>query len=218
MEKSLYFNTITPLLLSTLQKLMKATELESFRLVGGTSLSLQLGHRESVDIDLFTDLDYGTVNFDAIETYLQANFPFVKSFSFGPVGFGKSYWVGESSTNLIKLDLFYTDLFIRPCLFIDDIRLADIEDIIAMKMDVILRNGRKKDFWDLHELIDQYSVDEIIALHKEKYPYTHDESLLVSNLTNFTKADEDINPICMRGKHWEVIKLDFVELMEKRSQ
>ncbi|KAA6301188.1 MAG: hypothetical protein EZS26_002642 [Candidatus Ordinivivax streblomastigis] len=84
-------------------------------------------------------------------------------------------------------------------------------------MDVVQRIGRKKDFWDLHELIDQYSIDEMIALHEEKYPYSHDKNLIVNNLTNFSQADEDINPICMRGKYWEVIKLDFVELMEKRK-
>jgi hypothetical protein len=195
---------------------MVADELKSFRLVGGTSLSLQLGHRESVDIDLFTDIDYGTANFDAIDRYLQANFLVVKLLSSGIVGLGKSYWIGESATNLVKLDLFYTDEFIRPCLCVDNFRLAAIEDIIAMKIDVVQRTGRKKDFWDLHELIDQYAIDEMIALHEERYPYSHDEKLIRSNLTNFTQADEDINPTCMRGKHWEVIKLDFVELMEKR--
>jgi hypothetical protein len=49
--------------------------------------------------------------------------------------------------------VFYTDPFIQPPIEIDSIRLASIEEIIAMKMDVIQRGGRKKDFWDLHELL-----------------------------------------------------------------
>jgi hypothetical protein len=57
----------------------------------------------------------------------------------------------------------------------------------------------------------------MIALHEERYPYSHDENLIVNNLANFTQADDEVNPICLRGKHWEVIKLDFVELMEKRQ-
>jgi predicted nucleotidyltransferase component of viral defense system len=195
---------------------MKVDELKAFRLVGGTALSLQLGHRESIDIDLFTDIDYRTVDFDAIDKYLQENFPFMRTHTIGGVGLGKAYWIGESETNHVKLDLYYTDSFIRPALCIDDIRLAAIEDIIAMKIDVVQNVGRKKDFWDLHELIDQYSIDEMIALHEKRYPYSHEENLIISNLTNFTQADEEANPTCMRGKYWEVIKWDFVNLMERR--
>ena len=71
MSKPLYYKTVSPLLLSALQKLMKADEFNSFRLVGGTSLSLQLGHRESVDIDLFTDAAYDSIDFDLIDAFLR---------------------------------------------------------------------------------------------------------------------------------------------------
>ena len=57
----LYFDAVSELLWSSLQKLMNAEEFDSFSLVGGTSLSLRLGHRESVDIDLFTDAEYGSL-------------------------------------------------------------------------------------------------------------------------------------------------------------
>lgn len=53
----LYLNTVSDLLLTTLQVLMSTDVFSSFRLVGGTSLSLQLGHRASVDIDMFTDTE-----------------------------------------------------------------------------------------------------------------------------------------------------------------
>lgn len=45
-----------------------------FRLIGGTALSLYRGHRMSIDIDLFTDAEYETVDFKAIDTYLRSNF------------------------------------------------------------------------------------------------------------------------------------------------
>jgi nucleotidyltransferase AbiEii toxin of type IV toxin-antitoxin system len=60
MRSKLHYNTVTPLLHKVLKQLMKAKEFEDFRLVGGTSLSLQRGHRLSVDIDLFTDSDCKT--------------------------------------------------------------------------------------------------------------------------------------------------------------
>jgi len=54
MPDKLYWNTVTPLLRTVLDQLMVNLLFASFRLVGGTSLSLQLGHRISVDIDLFS--------------------------------------------------------------------------------------------------------------------------------------------------------------------
>ncbi|MGB3452693.1 MAG: nucleotidyl transferase AbiEii/AbiGii toxin family protein [Moheibacter sp.] len=41
-------------------------------MVGGTALSLQLGHRTSVDIDLFSDLEYGSIDFKVIDTFLKS--------------------------------------------------------------------------------------------------------------------------------------------------
>ena len=181
-----------------------------FRLVGGTSLSLQLGHRISVDIDLFTDAEYGSIDFKKIENYLNNNFPFVEYFSDVPVAFGKSYQIGKNRNESVKLDIFYTDNFIKDFISVDEIRLATIEEIVAMKLDVIQRGGRKKDFWDIHELFEKFTFREMLSLHKQRYPYTHDEDLLIENFTNFSIADEDFEPICLRGKYWEFIKDDLI--------
>lgn len=70
----LHWETVNDLLKESLQTLMKAEELKDFRLVGGTALSLHLGHRMSVDIDLFTDAPYQSVDFDAIEEFLKGSF------------------------------------------------------------------------------------------------------------------------------------------------
>lgn len=68
-----------------------------FRLVGGTALSLQLGHRMSDDIDLFTDHEYGSIDFDAIDSYLRNQFHYVTPKIPGPMGMGVSYMVGMVS-------------------------------------------------------------------------------------------------------------------------
>lgn len=44
----MYYNTVTPFLKESLKVLMKNEYFDSFRLVGGTALSLQLGHRMSI--------------------------------------------------------------------------------------------------------------------------------------------------------------------------
>ena len=141
----LHYNTVSPLLHEILNDLMAAKEFANFRLVGGTALSLHRGHRMSVDIDLFTDADYGTVDFDAIDTFLRQKYPYVETNNFDVIGFGKAYFIGNSEDDAIKLDLFYTDPFIDKVIEIDNIRIASVEEIIAMKLDVVSRTGRKKD-------------------------------------------------------------------------
>lgn len=212
----LYYNTISSLLKNILETLMSASLLENFRLVGGTSLSLQIGHRMSVDIDLFSDATYGSINFNEIEGYLQYTFPYVDAFSdLGPA-VGKSYSVGADKNNAVKLDIYYTDEFIQPPIVTDNnIRLATVEEIIAMKVDIIQRGGRKKDFWDLHAVIDRYNIEKMLELHSLRYPYGHDRDLIINNLTDFSYADDDFNPICLHGKYWEFIKEDIEDAVSK---
>ncbi|MEY2940476.1 MAG: hypothetical protein RJA67_161 [Bacteroidota bacterium] len=210
--KKLFYNTINELLKNSLFIIMNTPIFDSFRLVGGTALSLQIGHRESIDIDLFSDINYGEIDFDEIDYYLRQKFNYVSTTSLPPA-FGKAYFLGEDNHHTIKLDVFYTDPFIQPYCEIDTIRMASIEEIIAMKMDVIQRGGRKKDFWDLHELLTVYSIQQMIALHELRYPYSHDKDTLIKNLTQFGYADDDLNPICLKGKYWEFIKDDFQEMV-----
>ncbi|MCX6172092.1 MAG: nucleotidyl transferase AbiEii/AbiGii toxin family protein [Flavobacterium sp.] len=211
----LHYNTITALLHSILANLMSADVFKDFRLVGGTALSLHRGHRMSVDIDLFTDAEYESIDFDAIDTFLRSNYSYVDTNNYDVIGMGKCYFIGDNQMNCIKLDLFYTDKFIDKTIVIDGLRLASIEEIIAMKMDVILRTGRKKDFWDIHELKDNYSISEMITLHEKRYPYTHDREILKQKFKDFEDADGDFEPDCLRGKYWGFIKLDLIDFINE---
>ena len=107
----LYLNTVSDLLWSSLKQLMAIEEFNSFRIVGGTSLSLQLGHRESIDIDLFTDAEYDSIDFAKLEAKLIETFPYVDTTSVDLIGMGKSYFIGNNENELVKLDLFYTEPF-----------------------------------------------------------------------------------------------------------
>ncbi len=212
----LYYNTINELLKNSLHVVMNATIFNPFRLVGGTALSLQIGHRKSIDIDLFSDTTYGTINFHEIDHFLKQNFNYVSSNQLPPA-MGKSYFIGKDQQNAIKLDIYYTDSFVFPSIEIDNIRMASIEEIIAMKMDVVQRGGRKKDFWDLHELLPKYNLNQMLEFHEKRYPYTHNKNLIIQNLTHFDHADYDLNPVCLKGKYWEFIKDDFQEIISKLS-
>jgi hypothetical protein len=210
----LHRKTITNTLWYSLNILMQLDVLKNFRLVGGTSLSLQIGHRMSVDIDLFTDLAYDSLDFKLIDEKIIETFPVVQMGFGGDNSMGKSYYVGVTENDLVKLDLFYTDRFVFPELKINTIRLASKEEIVAMKLEVIGYGGRKKDFWDLHELLEYYSLSEMIAFYKKRYQYGHSKEELILMLGNFDNANEDFDPICLHKKKWELIKLDFEEKIQ----
>lgn len=210
----LHYSTVNDLLKNSLLQLMKSDVFNNFRLVGGTALSLQIGHRESIDIDLFSDSEYGALDFNAIENYLKENFQYVDFVNTIPA-MGKSYFIGENKENTIKLDIYYTDTYIQHYVEVDGIRMATIEEIIAMKIDVVQRGGRKKDFWDLHDLLESYDISQMLDLHKQRYPYRHDRELIIQNFTSFKQADLDFNPICFKGKYWEFVKEDFEEIINE---
>jgi len=215
MASNLHYYTAGSMLLEILKILMAAKEFKDFRLVGGTALSLYRGHRESVDIDLFTDAPYDSIDFKGIDVFLRKTFTYVDPGEYKAVGLGTSYFIGNNKDECVKLDLYYVDKFIQEIALNDGIRMATIEEIIAMKIDVISKGGRKKDFWDINELIDDYSIEKMISLHKQRYPYGHDPKQIKSSLSDFEKADDDFDPICLKGQIWELIKLDLVQLADQ---
>ena len=122
---------------------------------------------------------------------------------------GTSYFVGRNDQEAVKVDLYYTDPFMQPLLETEGIRLATVEEILAMKLDVIGRGGRKKDFWDIYAFMDDYSLSEMIQLHHQRYPYSHDREIITRNIVTVDDADNDFDPSCLRGEYWELIKYDL---------
>ncbi|WP_374362358.1 nucleotidyl transferase AbiEii/AbiGii toxin family protein [Cloacibacterium sp.] len=211
----LYYNTINNLLKNILEIIMSSEVFKNFRLIGGTALSLQLGHRISVDIDLFSDAPYGSIDFEEIENFLKSNFSYLDEFSDISPAIGKSYFIGTDKENTVKFDVYYTDDFVQSVNTIDNIRMATVEEIMAMKLDVVQRGGRKKDFWDLHELLSYYNIDKMLVLHQQRYQYSHERDLILKNFTDFRLAEDDFAPNCLKGKYWEFIKEDIEEAIEK---
>lgn len=209
----LYINTVSDLLWNTLQQLMSMKEFDNFRIVGGTSLSLQLGHRASVDIDLFTDANYGSLDFELLENKLNETFPYVDPPPLNLGGMGRSYFIGNNENELIKLDLFYTDPFVFPCIHEQGIRFSSIEEVAAMKLEVIAHGGRKKDFWDIHELLETFTVDEMISFYSKRNPYGYTKEEILTKMTDFSAAENDFTPNCYKEKDWELIKIDIERLV-----
>jgi|TARA_R110002020_G_scaffold423275_3_gene632390 hypothetical protein len=96
-----------------------------------------------IDIDLFSEVEYGAIDFKTITVYLEKTFRYVGHLKMEPA-LGRSYFIGENPENAIKLDVFYTDSFIELPIVVDSVRMASLEEIIAMKVDVVnVVAGRK---------------------------------------------------------------------------
>ena len=211
-------------LLKVLRKLMSMEMLTDFRLVGGTALSLLRGHRVSEDIDLFTYQEYGTVDFAIIEKEVKRIFPYVRNTEddFPELKKIKSeylhLYIGQDETSAIKTDIQnWNDAFYFDQLQIEGIRFASEKEIAVMKLDAISRGGRKKDFWDLSELLETYALKDLLSLYKEKYPWYNIEDVL-KGLKDYSTADNMPDPICLKGKDWETIKKEISGEVDKLNK
>lgn len=199
----LHFETVEPYTLSVLRVLMDVPELKEFALVGGTALSLLYGHRMSIDLDLFSNKPF---NNEIIVNSLIGKFG--KSFDnrstnprFGIFGF----------VNDVKIDIVrHPHPQIRPELNLEGIRMFSTEDIIAMKVQAVLGRGKKKDFWDIAELLKYYSIDDFVTLHKEKFATQNLLITVPQALTYFADADESEDPISLNHQIWSSIR-EFIQ-------
>lgn len=192
---------------------MQVDCLKDFVLVGGTALSLQRGHRISVDIDLFTDLPYGNMPIAHIKQFFESNFPICENIeSLNSKSIGYSLRVGMAKDKLIKVDLFYTEPFIFPTLCIDGIRLADEKEISAMKMLAITSQQRRsKDYWDIRELMESYSLREQISWGIRRNQFALNEKDIIDSLKTMDTVENV--PITLTNKskvqHWELVCMDI---------
>lgn len=195
----LHIETVEPGTFSVLERLMTIKALKPFALVGGTALSLRHGHRTSIDIDLFYDKKF---EHDPIVKALK------KEFGKGYGTESKYYrWGIFCYLDNVKVDIVHhPHPLIANIQTIDGIRMYDDKDIIAMKINAILGRGKKKDFWDLYELLLHYPLKDMIAFHEEKFP---EQNLLITipqAIIYFTDAEESEDPRSLKGQTWESVK------------
>jgi len=192
---SLQLDAVSPALIRVLQQLMAVPQLQPFYLVGGTALALRYGHRISVDLDLFTD----------------ASFDSIKLSEFLATECGLTQFTVEENTilgviNGMKLDcMAHQYPMVVGVQVIEGVRILAVEDIAAMKLNAIANRGSKKDFWDLYELIQHFSRDELLGFFQQKYPQSSLWSLEKS-LCYFEDAEADPDPVCLKVRTWSQIK------------
>ena len=174
--------TVEASTLDLIHRLMADEDLQEFNLVGGTALALMFGHRISIDIDLFTDNPFDAEKLGKV--------------------LSTKYKVDNLETDNNTINCFIEDVkvdfiahcypWIQPAIFLEDIRMASIEDIAAMKFNAIVQDGsRLKDFIDIYILLEHRSLAQLLSCYVQKYPnvngLTASKALLYHNDVKHTQ-------------------------------
>lgn len=191
----LSFHTVDPHTLELLKELSKQDFLNNARLVGGTSLALQYGHRSSVDLDFFGNIK---TDIETIREILR--------------NIGKLTIIKESERikiyllDEVKVDFVdYSYSWIDESVSFGEICLASPKDIAAMKINAIEGRGTRKDFIDMYFLLQHYSLKEILDFYAAKYPENSIFRALLS-LSYFEDAELQIMPKMFSDVSWEKMK------------
>jgi len=156
-----YKDTVSQEILEVTKEIQNNSLFADFHLAGGTSLALQIGHRTSTDIDLFT---YKNVNFYDIGRFFKKN-PDKYKIDVEQDGFLRVFIDG------IKVELIYDDVgkLINEPKEIDGIKFLDKYEIAPMKIKAITGRTKSRDFIDVAYLLQEISLNDIFNLYKEKY-------------------------------------------------
>lgn len=202
----LHTATVAPETLGLLTELMKKSYLREFSLVGGTALSLQIGHRISIDLDMFTTEPFDTIE---LKSKLEDDFPVFQVFL-------ESQNTLTTTINDIKVDFIrFKYGFTYPIKIEKGIRLVNIKDIAPMKLDAITGRGKKKDFFDLYFLLKKNSLSEMLDLYQAKYQHItlfH----VIKSITYFHEAETEPDPVIIDKKEsWIKVKSKLTEAVNK---
>ena len=200
----LHLETIEPKTLELLRRLQSLSIFEHSRLVGGTALALQLGHRKSIDLDMFGSIEATS---EEIQDACR---------NAGELEISKTskniniYWLDGIKVDCVN----YPYEWLEECKILDGLRLASVNDIAAMKISAIINRGTKKDFIDLHFLLKEMSLNQILDLYDKKYP-DGSRFIAIKSLTYFEDAESDPMPYMFNDVTWDDVKGSIISEIKK---
>lgn len=201
----LSYGTIEEHTLELLKQLMQEPEFSDMRLVGGTALALQYGHRQSIDLDFFGDLQCEVSETKAILSK-----------------YGQVMVLKETTTiriyvvDGIKVDFVHYSCYpwLKEPVLEDGLRLASPQDIAAMKVNAIEGRGTRKDFIDVYFLLKHFELSEILDFYEQKYP-DHSFFRALMSLTYFDDAELQPMPKMLDSTPWSKMKMAITAEVKK---
>lgn len=183
-------------LLELVSELMVIDWLRDFFLVGGTALALQLGHRVSIDIDLFSGREFEP---ETLVKKLLTQFD-IQRIHHEPD-------TVRAIIRGVKVELIWHDYpLIGQPITLDGIRMASLPDLAAMKLNAVSGRGLKKDFWDIAALFNTYNLDEMLNFYSQKYQAA-DKWHLLKALEYFEDAENDCSEVASNSSMtWQDVK------------
>lgn len=202
--KPLFWTTVTENMRLVLHGFMRTGIGARFYLAGGTALSLQLGHRRSVDLDFFSPTeDIPTIR-PVLEEALAEFHPTLADSAWGNL----VYLAKE-----VRLGFYgYGFALVAPFVELENVKLASVEDIALMKLDALLSRATRKDFYDLYFICQKIPLRQILDLAPRKYANVRDfEVQTVKRLVYFEHAEADLDPVLLQPVSWQVVKEYFTQ-------
>ena len=175
---------------------MQISVFSPLRLVGGTALALQLGHRHSIDLDFFGTFDFG--HWEIQEELTAIGLEVSSRHSTGRIHI--------FNVDGVKVDFVnYPYNWLESCVEAENVRLASMKDIAAMKLEAVTNRGTRKDFVDVYFLLQHFSLSQMLDFYKQKYP---DGSVfnVLRSLSYFVDAENDPMPKMIKKTDWEEVK------------
>ncbi len=176
-------------------------------MAGGSALALQLGHRQSVDFDFFSQEAFDP---QGVASHLTSKGEFVTHQLTPKTLLG--------AFNGVRFSLFhYPYPLIDQTVPYNGVALASPKDIAAMKLVAITDRGSKKDFIDLYELAkQQFSIENMFDFYEQKYHLlAENKLLLLKSLQYFEDAEASEMPIMVIQIDWEEVKKFFQDEVVK---
>ncbi len=169
-------------------------------LAGGTALALQVGHRQSVDLDFFTTAN--SFQIDKLEGRLLATKKWITTRRSPGTLYGE--FLGAKVSFIVYP--FFTPS--KSILRYGKIKVLKPHDIAAMKIVAISQRGRKRDFFDLYWYCqNREPLDKVIERTTKQYPYQdHNITHFFNSLTYFADAETDPTPKIFFRANWKEIK------------
>lgn len=200
----LFWNTISEDMRFVLNEFFKNEIAQKFYLAGGTALSLQLGHRQSIDLDFFSE----TEDIPTIRQVLIQSLDFLET-QITDTSWGNLVLLA----NGVRVGFYgYGYALINPLVEHGKIQLASVEDIALMKMDALLSRASRKDFYDLYFICKNISLTQLFSKVHRKYPSIRDfEVQVTKRLVYFETAELDTDPILLSTISWQEVKDYFIQ-------
>jgi hypothetical protein len=200
-----HWEAVTPESREVLVLLGQLPVVRPFYLAGGTALALRLGHRVSLDLDLFA-------NIETLDDHLRRDIvdELRKSHTVNLLQDSVLGLVLQVDGQPVSFFSYGYPLLTSPDL-VNNVQVAGLFDIGLMKLDAIAGRGTRKDFYDLYFIVSHISLDELFARSGSKYPHSRGFGMRVlTALVDFDIADRQDEPIMLQPLEWDQVRVFFI--------